>query len=92
MTFIPNGQAPEVLPVVEAEGDSLRRFLRPSQIIEKTGLPSEVIYTALTAGELVGLDVSRPPRPGKRHKPVWYVDPEDLRAWLEAKKTRTGGK
>lgn len=75
-----------------AEAGNLPRFLRPSEIKEKTGLPAEVIYAALTSGELPALDVSRPALPGKKKKPLWYVDPEDVRVWLESKKTRAGGK
>ena len=84
MTFTQSVQAP-------AEAGNLPRLLRPSEIKEKTGLPAEVIYAALASGELPALDVSRPALPGRKQKPVWYIDPEDARAWLESKKTRTGG-
>lgn len=77
-------QAPEVV--------TFSRFLRPSEVIKATGLPVAVLYAALDSGELPSLDTSRPPKPGKKHKPRYLIDPADLANWIEAKKTRKGGK
>ncbi len=90
MTLPVSTQAPEAAEVTTA--GSLPRLMRPTQVYELTGIPKEVIYAALASGELPALDFARPPRPGKRKKPLWYIDPEDLRAWIETKKTRMGGK
>lgn len=75
----------------EAPGQ-LRRFLRPQEIHKSTGIPAGVIYDALACGELPALDISRPPLPGRKKKPVYLIDPEDFAAWCERRKTRAGGK
>lgn len=68
-------------------GAGLRRFLRPMEIHKSTGLPKTVIYDALACGDLPAFDASRPPRPGKTRKPVYYIDPADFEAWLDRQKT-----
>lgn len=73
-------------------GAPFARLLRPSEIHSMTGISKEVIYAAFASGELPALDLSRPAAKGKKQKPVYYIDPADFKAWLEAKKTRTGGK
>ncbi|MDO4244659.1 MAG: hypothetical protein Q4C89_01375 [Deinococcus sp.] len=78
--------APVNAPTPEAP--ALPRLLRPQELHKATGIPSAVIYAALSSGELRGLDISRPPRPGKEPRPLWMVDPADFADWLEKRKAR----